>query len=589
MRRGTSLIDLLISIGIIALLFGGIYLVYFSILTSIGNINVRTAASAAISSEIETIRNLPYASVGTVGGVPAGVIPQTQAVAFGNYSLSLHTTILSIDDPFDGTVNGNPLDFNPNDYKLVSIEATCAACDGAFDELVTTTVAPKNLESATAVGTLILSALDANGNPLSQANVHLVNASVTPSIDFTDTTNASGILEVIGVPTSSQNYAVTVTKAGYSTDRTYTVGAPSNPDPLKPHLSALAQTVTNASFAIDRLSSLTVYSSDNRCNVAPSEPFSLKGSKIIGVVPQVLKFSTSSITAASGSVLLQNLEWDAYSFRLADNTKDLVGTIPLSPMAVDPSSTANFRFVVQDASDPSFFATVIDSGNGAGIPNASVALSKSGFSQTLVTNHATLFQDDWSGSGETGYSSESGGIHTGFVPGPMVLATNASGTYATSTQNWLISNTFDVGGANSTFFSISWNPTSELPQTGVGSLEFQVAANNDDATWNFVGSDGTGGTFFTTAGNIPAALSGKRYFRYKVFMSTQDENYTPELDDVSIDFVADCVPSAQVIFSNLPQGTYTVDVTAQNYAQATSTIVIGAGVKASSTISLTHL
>ena len=74
-RAGTSLIDLLISMAIIAMLFGGIYLVYFSLVTAIGNISVRTAAASAIQAEIETIRNLPYASVGTVGGVPAGHYP----------------------------------------------------------------------------------------------------------------------------------------------------------------------------------------------------------------------------------------------------------------------------------------------------------------------------------------------------------------------------------------------------------------------------------------------------------------------------------------------------------------------------------
>ncbi len=83
---GTSLIDLIISMAIIAVLFGGIYLVYFSLITAIGNISVRTAASSALQAEIETIRNLPYASVGTVGGVPAGVIPQSQSVSFGQLS-----------------------------------------------------------------------------------------------------------------------------------------------------------------------------------------------------------------------------------------------------------------------------------------------------------------------------------------------------------------------------------------------------------------------------------------------------------------------------------------------------------------------
>ena len=72
-------------------------------------------------------------------------------------SFTLTTTVRNIDDPFDGTATGNPppVDTAPADYKLVDIGATCPLCDNAFDETITTTVAPKNLESATADGSLV--------------------------------------------------------------------------------------------------------------------------------------------------------------------------------------------------------------------------------------------------------------------------------------------------------------------------------------------------------------------------------------------------------------------------------------------------
>ena len=87
---------------------------------------------------------------------------------------------------------------------------------------------------------------------------------------------------------------------------------------------------------------------------------------------------------------------------------------------------------------------------------------------------------------------------------------------------------------------------------------------------------------------LPASLSGNRYVRYKVFLNTNDRNATPELDGVSIEFSANCVPPAQALFTNLSQGTYNVNVTAANYAGASTTIAVGSG-EATGTILMNHL
>jgi len=63
---------------------------------------------------------------------------------------------------------------------------------------------------------------------------------------------------------------------------------------------------------------------------------------------------------------------------------------------------------------------------------------------------------------------------------------------------------------------------------------------------------------------------------------------TPELDGVSVEFSADCVPPAQALFASLAQGTYHIDVTAANYAENSTTVSVGPGAQ-SSTISLAHI
>jgi hypothetical protein len=69
--------------------------------------------------KIEVVRNMPYENIGTVGGIPPGVLPQTETVTINNLAFEIKTTIVYIDDPFDGL---SPDDLLPTDYKRVSIE-----------------------------------------------------------------------------------------------------------------------------------------------------------------------------------------------------------------------------------------------------------------------------------------------------------------------------------------------------------------------------------------------------------------------------------------------------------------------------------
>ncbi len=570
MKKGFSLIDVVISIGIIVLLFGGIYMIYFSILDVVSNLEIRTAATSVLDQHVETIRNMPYENVGTVGGVPAGTIPQVQQVVFGDFDFSVRTTIRNIDDPFDGTLGGSPNDTAPADYKLVEVEVSCSSCVKFVPLVFTTTVSPKSLESASNNGSLFLNVFDAVGAPVSGALMHVVNASVTPSIDLFDGTNASGVLQLVGVPTSSQGYQITASKTGYSEEKTYPVGAPGNPNPTKPHATVAAQTVTQLSFAIDKVSTFNVYTSGPRCEPVPDVNFSISGSKLIGSNPDVIKFSTTSATDVVGLKTFNSLEWDTYSLTLNSSSLDILGTLPLVPVVIAPSSTNDFRFITQPASSRSFLATVKDAQSGAGVSDASVNLAKTGFSSTLVTGRSFLAQTDWSSNQ---YDSQSGGIDTTNPAGTLKLLMDASSTYNTSTENWLISNTLDFGGATTTFYSLNWSPISEPSQT---TLKVQLASNNDNASWSFVGPDGSASSYYTNpSSTVWAGHNGSRYLRYKVYLSTSDPNATPEMRDIAFEFRGVCVPPAQVLFLNLDLGTYDLTVDAPGYLQATSSVSIG--------------
>ena len=574
-QKGITLIEVIISIGLIVTLFSGILFAYFSILMVTKNSSVREEALGILTREIEIVRGLPFDQVGTIGGIPSGILSQTKVVTStaGN-TFSVSATVRSIDDPFDGTISSNPADTAPADYKAVEFQITCTSCTTFVPVTITTTVAPKNLESSSATGSLFINAFDAAGNGVPGATVHVINASVTPAINLTDTTNQNGILQLVGVPTSTQGYHIDVTKSGYSLDRTYAPGAVGNPNPIVPDATVAQGTLTQISFLIDRVSTMRVQTKNMFCGTVAGQDFTLQGDKIIGINPDVLKFSTSSTTDAQGKRTFSDLELDTYTLGFGGASYDLMGTMPLTPIIVNPSSTVDFAFILTATTPHSLVVTVKDAVTSQGVASSTVTITKAGFSRTIITGRNTLLETDWSGNN---YASQDGGLDADTVPGTLSMLAGING-YSTTTVSWLISRTYDAGSSTSKYFGLSWNPATQPGGTGPNSVTFQVATNNDNATWNFVGPDGTGSTYYASASTtMPVAHFGDRYLRYKIFMSTQDASFTPSVDDVSIEFSGACVPPAQAYFGGLSAGTYSIDVSADGYQSATSSVVVGAG------------
>jgi hypothetical protein len=85
-------------------------------------------------------------------------------------------------------------------------------------------------------------------------------------------------------------------------------------------------------------------------------------------------------------------------------------------------------------------------------------------------------------------------------------------------------------GVTAKWTTISWNATTPASTN----ITFQVAASNNPAgPFNFVGPDGTAGTFFTNGGSL-AQFNGNRYLKYKAVFTTSNSAVTPTLADVTI-------------------------------------------------------
>jgi len=151
----------------------------------------------------------------------------------------------------------------------------------------------------------------------------------------------------------------------------------------------------------------------------------------------------------------------------------------------------------------------------------------------------------------------------------------------------LESSTYNLGTAG-TFSAIHWLPVSQIADVGSESVRFQIATNQDNATWNYVGPDGTNATYYTSS-NTPLSSShdGDQYLRYKVYLQTADTSHTPTLSYVAIGFTSSCTPPGQVFFDDLSNETYTITITQPDYEVYSGAIEVQA--TTTDTISLTPL
>jgi hypothetical protein len=573
---GFTLVETLVGTAIFVVLVLAVYDAYQAVYHVISDSRYKIAAIDLANEQIELARNLPYNSVGIIGGLPAGLLTHSQSITRDAATYTVVTTVRSVDDPFDGTF---PTDTSPDDYKLVQVEVDCPLCNNYQPVILTTQIAPKYLETAASNGALIVNVFDANGKPVPQANVTLTNSSGTSTITVNDVTNNSGVLQEVDVPPAANAWHIVVTKPGYSTDGTYTVSG-GNPHPAPGDATVLDQQVTNTSFAIDQTSTMNVSSVNETCTPVNNVAFSMQGAKTIGTSPIVYKYSQNLNTGSSGTLALSNMEWDSYNLTLTDPSVELIGTNPLLPLALAPGSSQNVALIVEPKNPDTILVTVKDSSTGLPISNASVTLENSGGTAlaNLITGQGFFSQTDWSGgSGQATstvanqYLSSDGNIAVNAPIGGLTLR-KSLGVYVSDGN--LTSSTFDTGGA-SNFGNIVWSPYDQPTTTGPTDVQFQLATNNDGGTWNYLGPDGTASTYYTTADtNINAVNNGNRYLRYKLFLHTDDTTTTPNIANIAFTFTTSCAPPGQVSFSSLSSGNYNLQVSATGYQTQTVPVTV---------------
>jgi hypothetical protein len=377
------MIETLVALGVLGLFFASIALILQQVLENVGQSRVRATALALAQEKMEVIRNLPYADVGSQGGIPQGPIPQTENVTINTLQFTVLTSIVYIDDPFDGLT---PVDLINNDYKRARVEITWG---GAFASRMpvtfVTNIAPKGVETIAGGGTLFLHVFNSNALPVSNATVTIDNTSVVPEIHTTTLTNANGIVVIPGAPACITCYAISVSKQGYTSDRTYADTEVANP--LKPYVTVLEGELTQASFAIDLYSSITINSYGSRESGYPpiaNVQFTIRGAKIIGTDTSdspVFKYTYTTNTGG-GTVTMPGLEWDTYTLDFSNSAHVLAGSNPPNPIALTAGTSLTVPTVAVPKTNTTLLLIVKD-GSGSLQASASANLKNTGLGVDL--------------------------------------------------------------------------------------------------------------------------------------------------------------------------------------------------------------
>lgn len=570
-EKGFTLVETLVATAIFLFVAIGIYAGFVNIMKIMSIIRTKEIMTNIANEQFEIVRNLSYQNVGIVNGIPVGILPGQVNVTKDNKTFNVDFVVRNVDDPFDGTFDGEPKDLSPADMKLVEVVISCTSCNSDLAPIsFTTRVAPKNLETASVNGALVVKVFDSAGLPVSGADVNIFNNSITPNINLDDQTDINGILTIVDAPPSVEGYRITVSKSGYSTDRTYPAGDALNPNPVKPDITVVVQQISQMSFIIDEVSQINFSTVNSLCVATPSFNFNMSGNKLIGATPDIVKYSESLMTNASGSLVLSDVEPDTYDIFATDATYDIIGTNPLLSLGINSNVDQDMQIITAPKNGRRLVVVVRDQSTLLPITDATVTLTnQSGYNSSRITNEGFLNQTDWQGgSGQelfldsTMYLDSDGNIDYNSSAGNLTLK-NVFGNYSTS--GYLTSSTFDTG-STSNFKQVLWSSVVQPVETGSGSVRIQIATNNDSATWNFVGPDGTISTYYdSTNQNINASHNGDRYIRYRIYLSTLDQLFTPIISDISFTYSSSCIPPGQVSFSSLDSGLYNIAIDKTGY------------------------
>lgn len=301
MRRnqlGYTLVELMVTMTVLAILALGALTLFTSLLHSAIVAQRQAAASSLATNQMEYLKALPYGHLAVAGGpiISSSTIPASFTKKVQGVTYTVTTSINYADDAYDGCgaypndtlkqkycrnypppAGAPSTDNNPGDYKDVHVAVT----DPSGTQLASldTQVSALVAETASDTGALFVNVVDASGQPVTGASVHVVNDSVSPAVDVSDNTDQNGLAIFYDLPpsTSGYHYQITGSKSGYSTLATI---APSGSlQPTYPNQNLIVQNSSYVTLTLKQQGddSLVIETTDVSGNPLPGVKVYTKG------------------------------------------------------------------------------------------------------------------------------------------------------------------------------------------------------------------------------------------------------------------------------------------------------------------------
>lgn len=494
-----------------------------------------------------------------------------------NGTVQLDMTVRAGADPF-----GKALLFSPNPFQSgssVSHWDTIAFPNQLMEpningDLTHNVTTPSDLTFSemsdvgwvpTALPTAIAKTTGDNQNAaLNQPFAVPMSVTISPAVSgltVTWTVNPNGGGAGANFPSTSSRFAVSTTNAlGVALAPPLTANA-------TPGLYAMNATVPGAGTTTFNLSNDPVpvpggfcftdsTQADFQAGVTNNTDVTTSPGDVILLNPAVAD-QTQAVASLSGTGLTTT-QWLGQTF--VPGVTGTLGKIDMSLFCascsgVDPAVTVEIRTTTGSPALPT--STVLASTTIPGFNNGASSTFTATFASppalTAGTTYAYTLRILAARTGT--YAAVFGNAPTDYASGNRVVTTNSGGTWtvptSTGTARDLVFTTYmKTGNApagdfvsslkdsnppfSNTFWStMSWTATVPANTT----LQFQAAGSNSfGGPFNFVGPDGTAGTFYTSSPANITQFFGMRYLKYKAFFTTTNGAVTATLSDVTVCF-----------------------------------------------------
>lgn len=560
--QGFSLIDVIVGIALMLILFLALFGVLRASLMLSTLAKAKAAATELASTQMEYMRGISYDALGTVGGIPAGTIQQYATSTVDGIPYTVHTFVEYVDDPADGT-GVNDTNGITTDYKIGEVTVTYTLNGLSKSVSLVSNFAPPGIETATGGGTISVHVVNAVGADVGGASVRIVNASTSPTVDFTTFTNTAGLVTIDGAAPSSE-YQVYVSLAGYSSAQTY-ARTSQNVNPTPGYLTVVKSQTTSATFAIDKLASLTLSTFSPALTTAFSDTFTSTSNLANETNTQV----------AGGALILTNQALSGSA-----------SSIPLTPSTLD-----GWGILSADLSTPPGTSVLVRVGDAAGnpLPDSALAGNSAGFSTFPVALT---------------------GIATSSYPGLTLLAelTSDSTTTTPSLLDWSLSHTEGPTVLQNSAFTLTGTKTigsdasgTPIYKTIVNDTTGATGQKSESLEWDAY-SLALGSPLIESCPATPYQLAPATATTTTLIIGTPSTNTLPVLVENS---ASSSIAAAEVVltgsayaatiptsacglayFNGLSAGTYAITVSAPGYATTTVANINVSGQTATTTVTL---